>query len=116
MKPEALMKSLFKPLPGFEEASAAFGEFTVTGFVCALNRMGQAGFLKLKDEYRLDWQPPSALQVYVRKDVVGDEAYRKVMHGQMMGVEVEATGVLFVTRLGWPALLARNIHRLNSDR
>ena len=92
-----------------EKFRAASGEdlerdappMSTAGRVLAHRRQGKAGFLDLSDGR-------VRLQVYVRKDVVGDEAfelYRNLDLGDWIGVE----GEVFRTRTGELSLKARRL-------
>src|SRR5262249_18241088 len=76
-----------------EELKAAEGcEVRIAGRIMTMRLMGKAAFAHLSDGL-------SQLQVYVRKNDVGDEAwalYQKMDHGDWIGVE----GYLFITKTG----------------
>jgi len=76
-----------------EELKAAEGgEVRVAGRIMTMRLMGKAGFAHLSDGL-------SQLQMYIRKNDVGDEAwtlYQKLDIGDWVGVE----GYLFVTKTG----------------
>jgi len=76
-----------------EELKAAEGgEVRVAGRIMTMRLMGKAGFAHLSDGL-------SQLQIYIRKNDVGDEAwtlYQKLDIGDWVGVE----GYLFVTKTG----------------
>ncbi len=68
------------------------GRFSVAGRIMALRRFGKAAFLHLQDE-------GGRIQVYVKRDVVGPDAYalfKKLDIGDIAGFE----GPLFRTRTG----------------
>ncbi len=83
-------------------ALEALGEsFAVAGRVMALRSFGKAAFVKLQD-------PTGQLQVYVKRDTVGAEAFAlfaQVDLGDFLG----AAGPLFRTRTGELTLEAREV-------
>ena len=85
----------FKPTHKIAQAAAAAAEtpVTVAGRIMLMRVMGKATFAHLRDG-------TGKIQIYVKKDAVGEEAYevfRKQMHvGDFLGVE----GKLFVTHTG----------------
>ncbi len=75
--------------------------FSIAGRMVALRSFGKAAFVKLMDM-------TGRLQIYVRKDKVGDEAFavfRKLDVGDIIGV----TGTLFRTRTNELTLLADSV-------
>ena len=76
-----------------EEKTGEDGEvFCVAGRMMAINRMGKSSFVRFRDRSGL-------MQAFVRKDLVGDEAYdlfKKMDIGDFIGI----TGTLFKTRTG----------------
>jgi lysyl-tRNA synthetase class 2 len=84
-----------------EQLEAARVEVSTAGRVLALRTAGKAGFLDLSDGR-------SRLQVYLKRDVVGDEAfelYRALDLGDWLGVE----GEVFRTRTGELSVKARRL-------
>jgi len=76
----------------------------VAGRIRALRSAGKAGFLDL-------WDGESKIQIYIRKDVVGEpgfELYRLLDIGDWIGVE----GAVFRTRAGELSLKAQKLHFL----
>jgi lysyl-tRNA synthetase class 2 len=74
---------------------------STAGRVLAQRRQGKAGFLDLSDGR-------ARLQIYVRRDVVGDEAFELYRHldlGDWIGVE----GEVFRTRTGELSLKAKTL-------
>ncbi len=68
------------------------GRFSVAGRIMALRKFGKAAFLHLQDE-------SGRIQIYVKRDVVGPEAYslfKKLDIGDIVGFE----GPLFRTKTG----------------
>ena len=79
-----------------EDHEAQTGEdgqvFSVSGRMMAINRMGKSSFVRFRDRSGL-------MQAFVRKDLVGDEAYslfKKMDIGDFIGL----TGTLFKTKTG----------------
>jgi len=72
--------------------------FAVAGRVMAINRFGKAAFIRFKDR-------SGQLQAYIRKDKIGDDAYRlfkQVDVGDFVGL----CGVIFRTKTGeWTLLV-----------
>ena len=85
----------------FEDLKRAAPVVSTAGRVLAQRNQGKAGFLDLSDGR-------SRLQIYVRRDVVGDRAfelYRRLDLGDWVGVE----GEVFRTRTGQLSLKARTL-------
>ena len=95
----------FKPGSSAEELLAAYGDtapedfeqirtqFAVAGRVMALRKMGKAAFLHLKDR-------TGRLQVYVRRDNVGEDEYARFKRAFEVGDIIGAEGPLMKTRTG----------------
>src|SRR5262245_34706589 len=80
----------FKDAPPGDGDSS--GRFTVAGRIVAFRSMGKMAFVKILDR-------TGEIQVWVRKDVVGDAAYeiwKKVERGDFIG----ATGPATLTKTG----------------
>ncbi len=80
-------------------------QFRVAGRIMTLRGMGKASFFHLKDLQ-------STLQIYVRRDVVGEDAYRifkRFESGDIVGI----TGTLMKTRTGELSLLAAEVKMLS---
>lgn len=78
--------------------------FTVAGRMMAINRFGKSSFIRFKDRTAM-------MQAYVRKDLIGDEAYdffKQLDIGDFIGVK----GTLFRTKTGEWTLLARALSLL----
>jgi lysyl-tRNA synthetase class 2 len=85
----------------FEDLRRDAPVVSTAGRVLAQRNQGKAGFLDLSDGR-------SRLQIYVRRDVVGDrdfELYRRLDLGDWVGVE----GEVFRTRTGQLSLKARTL-------
>lgn len=65
---------------------------TIAGRLMALREMGKAAFAHIEDG-------SSRIQVYLKRDDVGDEAFRRIRLLDL-GDFIEATGTLFTTRTG----------------
>ena len=83
-------------------------EHAVAGRVMAKNVMGKAMFLRIRDRsVGVGPEAPGTLQLYVRRDVIGEEAYRGLKAldiGDFIGV----SGPLFVTRTGEATVFIRS--------
>jgi lysyl-tRNA synthetase class 2 len=93
------------------EAQAADGSaasWRVAGRVIALRSFGKAAFLKLRDR-------SGDLQVMVRKDVVGEEAFAKVFGRVDLGDIVGVAGTLFRTKTVELTVLAREFRLLSKS-
>lgn len=88
-----------------EPAQAA--RFSLAGRLVQLRHMGKAAFVHLLDEV-------GKLQVYVRKDAVGDEAYEAFKDFDI-GDIVEVSGYVFVTKTGEKSLHAEAIRLLTKS-
>lgn len=89
--------------PAEDEAAceaAENGDYRIVGRVVAKRRQGKAGFMHLQDQ-------TGRIQVYVRKDQVGEETYelfKKTYVGDWIGIH----GGLFRTRTGETTVKARD--------
>ena len=66
--------------------------FSIAGRIIAMRKFGKAAFLQIQDE-------SGRMQVYIKKDIVGDEAFslfKKLDIGDIGGF----TGTLFITKTG----------------
>lgn len=85
------------------------------GRIMAKNKMGKATFMRLRDRsVGVSQDGPGHLQVYLRKDVLGDELYlmlRSLDIGDFIGVE----GPLFRTRTGECTLLVTGARLLTKS-
>src|SRR5699024_10955615 len=75
-----------------EELEEKDDEVTIAGRVMTKRRKGKAGFAHVQD---LSGQ----IQIYVRKDMIGDEAY-EIFQSADMGDIVGVAGVMFKTKVG----------------
>jgi lysyl-tRNA synthetase, class II len=89
--------------------------FSVGGRIMAKNKMGKATFMRLRDRsVGLSDDGPTHLQIYLRKDVLGEDLYlmlRSLDIGDIIGVE----GSLFKTRTGEPTLMVRSAQLLTKS-
>lgn len=75
-----------------EEGATSSGSFSIAGRIVGLRKFGKAAFLHLQDE-------TGRIQVYVKRDVVGDKAFnlfKKLDLGDIAGF----SGPLFKTKTG----------------
>ena len=77
-------------------------EITVAGRVMAKNEMGKAGFARLQDR-------SGRVQVYIKKNVIGDDAFASVWKRLDLGDHLHVTGTLMRTRTGEPTIAAKAI-------
>jgi lysyl-tRNA synthetase class 2 len=75
------------------EPSGAAVKATVTGRLVLFRAMGKASFAHVEDG-------SGRLQLYFRKDAVGDEAYEMIQKDVDLGDFLEASGALFRTKTG----------------
>ncbi len=88
--------ALLDAVPGdFEQPTV-----TVAGRVVAVRLMGKAAFLHLED---IDGR----IQLYLRRDTVGEETYNHFKKLVDLGDFIEATGTMFRTRTGEPTVDAQ---------
>ncbi|MCB9794152.1 MAG: lysine--tRNA ligase [Alphaproteobacteria bacterium] len=85
-----------------EELSEDTSTFSVAGRLRFKREMGKAGFAKLQDGSGI-------LQIYVKKDLVGPEAFAEVWKKLDLGDQVWVTGTLMRTRTGEVSLKATGI-------
>jgi lysyl-tRNA synthetase class 2 len=87
---EAIAKFAADTADGTEESTDAI---TVTGRVVSFRHMGKTVFAHVRDGY-------GELQLYIRKDVIGEDAYTDVLKLYDLGDFVQASGTLFRTKTG----------------
>ncbi|HET8587800.1 MAG TPA: lysine--tRNA ligase [Candidatus Limnocylindria bacterium] len=78
---------------------------TVAGRIVSFRHMGKTVFAHIRDGH-------GQLQLYLRKDNLGDEAYADLLKLFDIGDFVEATGALFRTKAGEVSLRATSIRML----
>ncbi len=75
------------------EESATSDPVTLTGRIVSFRHMGKTLFAHILDGY-------GQIQLYIRKDEVGDEEFAQILRLFDLGDFVQATGTLFRTRTG----------------
>lgn len=80
-------------------------EIILAGRIVSFRHMGKTVFAHIRDG-------AGELQLYVRKDVVGEAAYADILKLFDLGDFVQATGDLFRTRMGEVSLRARSVTML----
>ncbi len=75
---------------------------SVAGRITMLNLMGRAAFLKVQDE-------TGRIQIYVRRDEIGDELFDDVKHRLDLGDIVGAHGFVFKTKTGETSVHVRQL-------
>ncbi|NTU60355.1 MAG: lysine--tRNA ligase, partial [Deltaproteobacteria bacterium] len=90
-----------------EALASLGGDFSLAGRVVALRSFGKAAFVKVQDRTGL-------LQVYVKRDLVGDAAY-EVFQQLDVGDILGASGKLFRTRTGELTLEASEFRLLGKS-
>jgi lysyl-tRNA synthetase, class II len=81
--------------------------FAVSGRMMAVNRFGKASFIRFRDR-------TGQLQAYIRKDLVGDDAYalfKQLDVGDFIGL----SGEMFQTKTGEWTVLAKNFRLLSKS-
>ncbi|MEZ4530152.1 MAG: lysine--tRNA ligase [Thermomicrobiales bacterium] len=76
-----------------EGEGAAEHHVTVGGRIAAIRHMGKTIFVQLRDGF-------GTIQLYLRKDEMGDDAFLAFLHRFDLGDWVEASGTLFRTKTG----------------
>ena len=84
-----------------ELAAEAHPPVTVAGRLLFKNEMGKAGFARIQD-------PTGRLQIYIKKDTVGEEAFA-LWKKLDLGDHLHVTGTLMVTKTGEPSLHATRL-------
>lgn len=79
---------------------------TLTGRIVSYRHMGKTVFAHIRDGH-------GELQLYIRKDVVGEDLYNDVLKLFDLGDFVQATGQLFRTRMGEVSLRTTSITMLS---
>lgn len=87
-------KELLEAYDGFskEDLEEKEGQVTIAGRIMTKRGKGKAGFAHLQDV-------SGQIQIYVRKDAIGEEAYETFKSADM-GDIVGVTGVMFKTKVG----------------
>lgn len=90
-----------------DQAKIAEGDqkqFAIAGRILTLRLMGKAAFFHIQDR-------SGRVQVYLKKDEIGDEAFEKFKEFDL-GDIVWCSGTAFITKTGEPSLHARGIRLL----
>jgi lysyl-tRNA synthetase class 2 len=80
-------------------------QLTLTGRIVSFRHMGKTVFAHIRDGH-------GELQLYIRKDLVGEDAYADILKLFDLGDFVQATGDLFRTRMGEVSLRAVSVTML----
>jgi lysyl-tRNA synthetase class 2 len=99
---EAIAKFEADTADGAEESTDVI---TVTGRIVSFRHMGKTVFAHIRDGY-------GELQLYIRKDVIGEDAYADVLKLYDLGDFVQASGTLFRTKTGEVSLRATELTML----
>ena len=75
------------------ESAPVSEEITLTGRIVSFRHMGKTVFAHILDGY-------GQIQLYIRKDEIGDQGFADILHLFDLGDFVQATGTLFRTRTG----------------
>ncbi len=75
---------------------------SVAGRITMLNMMGKAAFLKVQDE-------TGRIQIYVRRDEIGDDLFDDVKHRVDLGDIIGAQGFVFKTKTGETSVHVREL-------
>lgn len=78
---------------------------TLAGRIVSFRHMGKTVFAHIRDGY-------GELQLYIRKDAIGDDAYADILKLFDVGDFVQASGTLFRTRMGEVSLRAISVTML----
>ncbi|MFZ3579257.1 lysine--tRNA ligase [Virgibacillus sp. DJP39] len=90
-----------------EELEEKTDQVTIAGRMMTKRGKGKAGFAHVQD---LSGQ----IQIYVRKDMIGDEAY-DLFNSTDMGDIIGVTGVMFKTKVGEISVKATEFHLLSKS-
>jgi len=77
----------------------------VAGRLVSIRVMGKSSFAHIEDE-------SGRLQLYLQRDLLGDEMYEHVKHDFDLGDFVEAAGTMFTTRTGEPSVRVERLRLL----
>jgi lysyl-tRNA synthetase class 2 len=92
-------------LEGASESTASV-EVTVVGRLVSIRVMGKSSFAHIEDG-------SGRLQLYLRRDLLGEEVYDMFRYNFDMGDFVEASGTMFVTRTGEPSVRVERLRLLS---
>lgn len=87
-------------------SGASSTAMTLAGRIVGFRHMGKTVFMHIRDGY-------GQIQLYIRKDELGDDAYAGLLHLYDLGDFVQATGQLFRTRTGEVSLRTSSITMLS---
>lgn len=90
-----------------EELDEMNDEVTIAGRMMTKRGKGKAGFAHIQDV-------SAQIQLYVRKDAIGDDSY-EVFKSTDLGDVVGVTGVMFKTKVGELSVKAREFHLLSKS-
>ena len=96
--------------PDMNEVPEGAARYCVAGRVMAVNLMGKAAFIRIRD--RSSSEEHAFLQVYVRSDRVGDGAFAELRDMLDVGDFIGAVGPAFRTRKGELTILATEVRVL----
>src|SRR5699024_6005143 len=91
-----------------EELNEMNEEVTIAGRMMTKRGKGKAGFAHIQDV-------SAQIQLYVRKDAIGDDSY-EIFKSTDLGDIVGVTGVMFKTKVGELSVKAQEFHLLSKDR
>ena len=113
---EVLAAASDAPPPDMDQIPADAPRLRLAGRLMAKNLMGKAMFLRLRDRsVGLEADGVQAVQVYVRRDAVGDAAFQ-LCKGQLdLGDIVAVEGPLFRTKTGEPTLMVEAVRLLTKS-
>ena len=95
-------------IAALEEAAedAAPVEVAVVGRLVSIRVMGKSSFAHIEDG-------SSRIQLYLRRDLLGEDAYAMFRQNLDLGDFVEATGTMFLTRTGEPSVRVERLRLLS---
>lgn len=83
-------------------------ELTIAGRIRSLRTMGKLAFAHLEDG-------SARMQVLLKSDVAGEEAFQRFLNTVDLGDFIEATGTLFVTKTGEKTVVANKYEMLSKS-
>ena len=95
-------------IAALEEAAedAAPVEVAVVGRLVSIRVMGKSSFAHIEDN-------SGRIQLYLRRDLLGDDLYAMFRQNLDLGDFVEATGTMFLTRTGEPSVRVEQLRLLS---
>ena len=87
---------------GLDEKGNTDEDLSLAGRIVSFRHMGKTVFAHIRDGY-------GELQLYIRKDAVGDDVYADILKLFDVGDFVQASGTLFRTRMGEVSLRATSV-------